>query len=170
MCSVNRKVFWVHFLVWILFFAYWADSEAQSLHTIEDKLAIAENLAGYSYRWDAKDAEGFSNLFAADGVMERWRGDELAMTSRVTGRKAIFDYAKRSHEGRLADRKTRHHFSALVFLELSESTAITEHLALITHQTADSRIPFITASGTYRNTWAKTDRGWKISKRVLSLD
>jgi hypothetical protein len=170
MFGTKRKFCRVYFLAWVLLLGYSSDSEAQSLHAIEDKLAIAEQLANYSYRWDAKDAEGFSDLFADDGVMERCRVDELVKTSRVTGRQAIFDYAKRSYEGRLADRQSRHHFSALVFRKLSESVAITENLALITHQTEDSRVPFVTASGIYRNTWTKTSRGWKISKRVLCLD
>ena len=115
MFGTKRKFCRVYFLAWVLLLGYSADSEAQSLHAIEDKLAIAEQLASYSYRWDAKDAEGFSDLFADDGVMERCRADELVKTSRVTGRQAIFDYAKRSYEGRLADRQSRHHFSALVF-------------------------------------------------------
>ena len=43
-------------------------------------------------------------------------------------------------------------------------------MALITHQTAESGTPFITDSGIYRNTWKKTDHGWRIAKRVLFND
>ena len=148
----------------------WTDAAAQGLGSIEDRLAIAEQLAHYSYRWDAKDSDGFADLFTDDGVMERRRGGELVSGSRVVGRQAILDYAKASHQGRLADRQTRHHFSALVFLELSTDSAVTENMALITHQTADDRAPFISASGIYRNTWKKTDQGWKIAERVLATD
>ena len=112
------------------------------------RIEIAEQLAQYSYRWDGKNAAG----------------------SRIVGRQASFEYAKRSHAGRLADRQTRHHMSNLVFLELSEERALTENMALITHQTAESGTPFINGSGIYRNTWRKTEHGWRIVKRILFSD
>ena len=135
-----------------------------------DRIEIAEQLAQYSYRWDSKNAEGFSELFTNEAVIERWYDGILVPGSRIVGRQSIFEYAKRSHEGRLADRQTRHHMSSLVFLELSEERALTENMALITHQTAQSGTPFISASGIYRNTWRKTGRGWRIVKRILLSD
>ena len=44
---------------------------AQDLGALQDRLAIAEQLAQYSYRWDSKDSEGFADLFTADGAMDR---------------------------------------------------------------------------------------------------
>ena len=144
--------------------------DAAELGSTEDRLAIAEQVAQYSYRWDSKDSEGFADLFTDDGVMERRRGGTVVNGSRVVGHDAILAYAKGSHQGRLADRQTRHHMSALVFLELSTDSAITENMVLITHQTADARVPFISGSGIYRNTWRKTAQGWKIAERVLFSD
>ena len=135
-----------------------------------DRIEIAEQLAQYSYRWDSKNAEGFSELFTDEAVIERWYDGILVLGSRIVGRRSIFEYAKRSHEGRLADRQTRHHMSSLIFLELSEKRALTENMALITHQTAESGTPFISASGIYRNTWRKTGHGWRIVKRILLSD
>ena len=135
-----------------------------------DRIEIAEQLAQYSYRWDSKNAEGFSELFTDEAVIERWYDGILVPGSRIVGRRSIFEYAKRSHEGRLADRQTRHHMSSLIFLELSEKRALTENMALITHQTAESGTPFISASGIYRNTWRKTGHGWRIVKRILLSD
>lgn len=57
-----------------------------------------------------------------------------------------------------------------MFLELSADSAVTENMALITHQTADDRAPFIASSGIYLNTWKRTDHGWKITERVLFTD
>ena len=148
----------------------WTDAAGQDLGSIEDRLLIAEQLAQYSYRWDGKDSAGFADLFTEDGAMERRRGGEVVTGSRVVGRQAILDYATTSHQGRLADRQTRHHFSALVFLELSADSAVTENMALITHQTAGDSAAFISASGIYRNTWKKTAQGWKIAERVLFTD
>ena len=102
--------------------------------------------------------------------MERRRGDQAVSGSRVVGYQAIVEYARTSHNGRLADRQTRHHFSGLVFLELSADSAVTENMALITHQTTEDRAPFISGSGIYRNRWRKTEQGWKIAERVLFSD
>ncbi|MDA1091801.1 MAG: nuclear transport factor 2 family protein [Acidobacteria bacterium] len=143
---------------------------AQDLRELQDRLEIAEQLAQYSYRWDSKDSEGFAKLFTADGAMDQHRGGEPISGARVVGHDAILDYARTSHQGRLADRQTRHHFSALVFLELTPDHAVTENMALITHQTADDTAAFISASGIYRNTWKKTAEGWRIAERVLSTD
>ena len=143
---------------------------AQDLGALQARLEIAEQLAQYSYRWDSKDSEGFANLFTADGAMDRRRGGEPVNGARVVGHQAILDYARTSHQGRLADRQTRHHFSALVFLELAPDHAVTENMALITHQTADDNAAFISGSGIYRNTWKKTPEGWRIAERVLFTD
>lgn len=152
----------------------WALSSAglagQDLGALQDRLAIAEQLAQYSYRWDSKDSEGFAALFTEDGVMDRRRGGEVVSGARVVGHQAILEYAQTSHQGRLADRQTRHHFSALVFLELTPDSAVTENMALITHQRAEDRAAQISSSGIYRNTWRKTPDGWKIAERVLFGD
>jgi uncharacterized protein (TIGR02246 family) len=38
--------------------------------TVEDKLAIQEAIARYSYAYGSKDAEAFAQLFVEDGVFE----------------------------------------------------------------------------------------------------
>jgi hypothetical protein len=145
-------------------------SKADNLTEINNRLAIADVLAQYSYRWDGKDSLEFSRLFTENAIMERWLHGEYVDGSRLEGREAIFDYAKQSHEGRLVDRQSRHHFSGLVFLELKAATAITENMVLITHQTENDTAAVIRSSGIYRNTWRKTPEGWRISKRILMTD
>ena len=140
----------------------WADP-------IQDRLAITDVLAQYAYRWDGKDAAGFVEIFTADAVMERWRNGELIADSVLEGHPEILAYAEQSHRGRLADRQTRHNFSNLIFLELGESAALTENMALITHQTAGNP-PVASSSGIYRISWLKTGEGWKIQRRILYSD
>jgi len=137
---------------------------------VADRLAIADVLTQYAYRWDGKDAAGFAELFTDDAVFERQVNGGLVPGSRVIGKQAIFEYARESHQGRLADRQSRHHFSSIVFLQLNAESAITENVALITHQTASEAYPVIRMSGIYRNTWRKTAAGWRISKRILMVD
>jgi hypothetical protein len=145
-------------------------ARADELTELGNRLAIAEMLTQYSYRWDGKASKSFSELFTEDGSMERWTNESLVPGSEVMGRAAIYEYAMQAHRGRLADRQSRHHFSGLFFLQLTEDLAITENMALITHQTADDLVPIIRSSGIYRNTWVKTIVGWRIKKRILIID
>lgn len=144
-----------------------ADDEIALLRS---RIAIAETLAQYPYRWDSKSTQSFPELFTEGAVMERWRQGKLVEGSRLEGKAAILEYAGNAHTGRLADRQTRHHFSNLVFLELSDGTAVTENMALITHQTAEDEVARISSSGIYRINWEKSAGEWKIAKRVLFVD
>jgi len=143
---------------------------ADELGLLGSRMAIGETLTQYSYRWDSKNSESFADLFTEDAVMERWRQGSLIEGSRVQSKVNILEYAKSAHNGRLADRQTRHHFSNLVFLELSDSSAVTENMALITHQTAEDAVARISGSGIYRISWEKSAGQWKIAKRILFTD
>ena len=149
---------------------YFSVPTLASADMVADRLAITDVLTQYTYRWDGKDAAGFAELFTDDAVFERQVNGEVVPGSRVIGKRAIFEYARESHQGRLADRQSRHHFSSIVFLELNSESALTENVALITHQTVSEAYPVILMSGIYRNTWRKTTAGWRISKRILMVD
>ncbi|MEM9175079.1 MAG: nuclear transport factor 2 family protein [Myxococcota bacterium] len=157
-------------LVLLSFFTALGVPAASVADPVEDRLAIMDALSQYARRWDAKEASAFAALFTEDAVMEVRVDGTLVEGSRVVGRSAILAYARTSHEGRLADRQSRHHFSGLVFLELEADRAVTDHMALITHQIAGETAPEIVMSGTYRNTWRKTPLGWRIHERILSVD
>jgi len=143
---------------------------ADDISDLINRAAITDVLTQYSYRWDSKDSAGFAELFTEDGVLEREVNGETINTATIKGREAIYNYAKTSHEGRLADRQSRHHFSGIVFLDLNETTAVTENMALITHQTKKNDAAYIRSSGYYLNSWQKTTNGWRISKRILKVD
>lgn len=161
---------WTQMLALSLGLGAVTNSTAHELNELEDRQAIVDILTQYSYRWDSKDSSGFAELFTKKGILERWNLGELVQGSRIEGKQAIFDYAKQSHEGRLADRQTRHHFSGIVFLELSKDSAVTQNMALITHQTSNDTVAFISSSGIYRITWQKTPQGWLMNRRVLMTD
>jgi hypothetical protein len=137
---------------------------------LNNRIAIAETLTQYPYRWDSKKTQSFTELFTEDAVMERWWKGALIDGSALQGKSVIFEYAQNAHTGRLANRQTRHHFSNLVFLEISDRNAVTENMALITHQTAEDDIARISSSGIYRISWEKSAGEWKIAKRVLFVD
>ncbi len=134
------------------------------------KLAIQELISEYAFRWDSKLSADFAELFTEDASMERRLGGEPVAGSRLEGKQAILNYAVESHNGRLADRQSRHHMSGIRFLELGEDAAMTENLVLITHQTADDPAPVIRSTGIYRIHWRLTPNGWKMSRRILFTD
>src|SRR5215471_10685119 len=70
-------------------------------HTVslEDKLAIQEVIAQYSYTYDAQDAEGFAALFTDDAVWELFAAGATHPAIRLQSRAAIHAWAKqRLHE------------------------------------------------------------------------
>ena len=175
--TFHRRHFWIFklvpnlckiLLVGVMFSASASSADELEL-SVEDRLQIMDALAQYSYRWDGKDAAGFAQLFTEDGEMERWVSGERVIGSLVQGREAIREYASNSHNGRLADRQTRHHFSAFTVTAVTADFVETENMALITHQTAGEP-PSISSSGIYRITWKKTNQGWLMAKRVLFSD
>ena len=145
-------------------------ADAAAGDEIAAKLAIQELIAEYAFRWDGKQSGDFAELFTEDAIMERRQDGALVPGSRLKGKAEILDYARESHTGRLADRQSRHHMTGIRFLELSDGEALTENLALITHQTANDPVPVIRSTGIYRISWRLTPEGWKMSRRILFTD
>ena len=147
------------FLILIQKIVRWLNLPAQAddaIALLNSKMVIAETLTQYPYRWDSKSTQSFAELFTEDAVMERWRQGRFDRgVATAVGKAAIFEYAQKAHTGRLADRQTRHHFSNLVFLELSDRNAVTQNMALITHQTAEDAVARVSSSGIYRINWGK---------------
>lgn len=136
---------------------------------MEDRFEITEQIAKYAQLWDRKDADAFSQLFTEDGVFEWHFANASEQPPLLTGRENILHYAKNAHAGRLAGRQSRHHFSGLVFETLTETSATTEHMFMVTHVTAEAP-PVIRSTGIYRIAWRKTENGWLMSHRKLFVD
>lgn len=58
---------------------------------IEDRFAILDTIAQYSYRYDGQDARGFSELFAVDGLWEAWAAGAAEPELRLSGRAQILE-------------------------------------------------------------------------------
>ncbi|MEM1380126.1 MAG: nuclear transport factor 2 family protein [Pseudomonadota bacterium] len=136
---------------------------------LEDRVAITEQLARYAQSWDRKDAEAVVALLTEDATFE-W---EFSLADEqpplVTGREAILQYAQHAHQTRLAGRQSRHHFSGLVFEELTATKAVTENIFEVTHH-VPGETPVVIATGLYRINWVKTDDGWRMAYRKLLVD
>ena len=97
----------------------------------DDRLAILDQIARYSYAWDGKDSDAYAALFTEDAVFEVFtRGDKPVIHNE--GREAIRRWARATHSGERPglrppppDEQTRHNQSGTVFDELGEDAART---------------------------------------------
>jgi ketosteroid isomerase-like protein len=138
--------------------------------SLEDKLAIQEVIAQYSYTYDAQDAEGFAALFTEDAVWELFAAGATHPTIRLESRAAIHGWAmQRLHERRRRF-TSRHYQSNTMFETLTAESARTRTMLLVTHQDVTEAAPRPTASGVYHDQWRKTPEGWQLVHRRLHHD
>lgn len=137
---------------------------------IEDRNAILEVIAQYSYTYDSRDAAGFAALFTEDAVWEFYLADQADPEIRLQSRQEIRDWAQPRLEARQGKFSSRHHQSGTVFDTLLPDAAETRTMVLVTHHEVDQPHPHPTISGVYHDTWRKTEQGWKFAKRVLLTD
>jgi len=101
--------------------------------SLEDKLAIQEVIAQYSYTYDAQDAEGFAALFTEDAVWELFAAGSTHPAIQLDSRSAIHEWAMK----RLRDRRrrliSRHYQSSTLFEALTAGSARTRTMVLVTH-------------------------------------
>ena len=135
--------------------------------SLEDKIAIYEVIAKYSYTYDGKNADGFAELFTEDAVLETRRQGNTAPHTHLESQNAIRDYATEQHQGRLANTSTRHFQTGTIFEELTSNTARSRTMVIITHQTPEDATPRVVRSGEYQDEWRKTEQGWKFARRIL---
>jgi hypothetical protein len=138
--------------------------------SLEDKLAIHEIIARYSYTYDGKDAEGFAQLFVEDGVFEIFVPGTTTASVRLESRTEIRDWAARRLQRRTGRFTSRHYQSGTLFDELTPDSALTRTMVLVTHQDVAEPAPRPTVSGVYHDHWRKTHEGWRLARRAAHLD
>lgn len=136
---------------------------------LEDRAQIAEQVAKYAQVWDRKDVEAFSKLFTEDAVIEWHFANASEQPPALKGRENILQYGHKAQAERLAGRQSRHHFSNLIFEDITATSALTEHMFMVTHVTPNDP-PVVRSTGVYRIEWRKTDEGWLMSHRKLFID
>ncbi len=138
--------------------------------SIEEKLAIHEMIARYSYAYDGKDAEGFAHLFIEDGVFEIFVPGKTAPSVRLQSRREIREWAAQRLQEREGRFTSRHYQSGVLFDELTTQAARTRTMVLVTHQGVTEAAPRPTASGVYHDQWRKTHEGWRLAHRAAHVD
>jgi len=137
--------------------------------SVEDKLAIQEVIARYSYAYDRKDAEAFAQLFVEDGVFEVILPGESSPTVRLSSRAAIREWAAQRHLLSAAS-QGRHYQSGVLFDELTGDTATARTMLLLTRQGAPDAAPLLHLTGVYHDEWRKTQEGWRLVHRAARID
>jgi len=138
--------------------------------SIEDKLAIQELIARYSYTYDSKDADGFAQLFVEDGVFEVFVPGKATASVRLQSRAEIREWAARRLQARDGRVTSRHYQSGTLFDELTSASALTRTMVLVTHQGVAEAAPRPTISGVYHDQWRKTQTGWRLAHRAAHVD
>ena len=138
--------------------------------SIEDKLAIHDVIARYSYAYDSQDADAFAHLFVEDGVFEIFVPGQTSPSVRLPSRAAIHEWAARRLHARRGRFTSRHYQSGILFDELTPESALTRTMVLVTHQSAAEAAPRATVSGVYHDQWRKTPEGWRLARRTAHLD
>jgi SnoaL-like domain len=144
--------------------------DERTMMSIEEKLAIHEMIAKYSYTYDGRDAEGFAQVFVEDGVFEIFGPGNTIPRVRLQSRTEIRTWAAQRLQGRVGRFTSRHYQSGTVFDELTSDSALTRTMVLVTHQGVTEAAPRPTDSGVYHDQWRKTHEGWRLAHRAAHVD
>lgn len=138
--------------------------------SIEDRLAITDNIYAYSYAWDAQDIEAFLKVFTEDAVWESYPAGAKDPELRLDSPEAIRKWGTE----RLARRKgkfwSRHFQTNVVFDQLDANSARTRTMVLVTHQGVEDKAPSPIVSGVYFDEHRRTSGGWRIRHRMVRHD
>ncbi len=137
---------------------------------VEDRLAILDAIAQYSYTYDSLDADGYAKVFTEDAVFEMFFSGAKTPEIRLESRESIYQWAANRLKGREGIMNSRHHQSGTIFDIQTPDSAETRTMVLVTHQEMNDATPHLTLSGEYHDHWRKTSEGWKIIRRVLYSD
>ena len=134
---------------------------------VDDRLAILEMIARYSYAWDEQDAEAYMALFAEDAIFEVDPELPGGPATHAHGREAIGAWARERMAARVVGVQTRHHQTGTLFEELSADEARTRTM-LLTTRVGPNAGPSTT--GVYYDEWRRTPDGWRFARRTLRHD
>ncbi len=136
-----------------------------------DRIEIKEKMGLYSFAWDEGRPEEFRNFFAEDAVFETWAPRKKAMFYKFGSLQEIIEGRKALSAQAPGDMAIRHNLSEVTFLELTEKTAKTKTIYTFSmFMQTNLNEPSLIVSGSFNDTWVKTDKGWLIKNRVIIYD
>ena len=133
----------------------------------EDRLAIAEQIARYSFAWDEQDLDGYVALFSDDAIFEVDPELPGGPSVHAHGHEAIRAWAEERMASRKPGVQVRHHQSGTLFEELGDDRARTRTMLLTSRVGPAGEPP---TSGVYHDEWQRTPEGWRFARRTLRHD
>ena len=137
---------------------------------IDDRLAIHEMIAQYAYSYDSRDADGFAEVFAEDGVFEIFFPGNTSPAVRLQSRKEIYEWAAQRLRERRGRFTSRHYQSGVRFESLTAQEARLRVMVLVTRQEAIDTAPYVHMTGMYHDVWRKRSDGWRLAHRAAYAD
>jgi hypothetical protein len=138
--------------------------------SLEDKLAIHEMIAQYSYAYDNKDSDGFARVFIANGVFEIFVEGTVSPKVRLRSQEEIRTWAAQRLQERTGRFTGRHFQTGVVFDDLTREEARVRVMVLVTRQEATDARPYVNLTGVYHDVWRKTSDGWRLAHRAARVD
>lgn len=142
----------------------WAGTETadleQRLQKVEDELAIRRIIVEYAVRLDARDLDGYLDLFASEGVWQvgdtvrRGREEIREMLVGIYGNPDVEPYG---YEG------FRTVSNVQIDVDGDRATARSRHLTLVRGERGN---PTPILSGLYEDEFIRENGEWKILRRV----
>ena len=134
---------------------------------VEDKLEILDLIGRYSHAADGDDPEAYAGVFTEDGVFHgrAEQPDEIIIKGR--------DKIKRFHSNVVARRgesQTRHHQSTTVFVEITDTCALTRTYLMTTTVFKDRPGVQVGLTSVYEDEMVATSSGWRIKYRKIYPD
>jgi uncharacterized protein (TIGR02246 family) len=138
--------------------------------SLDDKLAIHEMIAQYSYTYDGRDADGFAQVFTEDGTFEIFVPGQTSPVVRLQSRHAIREWAAERLQERHGRFTSRHYQSGIRFDALTADEARVRVMVLVTRQADREPRPYVNLTGAYHDVWRKTPAGWRLAHRAAYID
>ena len=143
-----------------------------SLLSVADRSAILELVTEYSFRWDAAEADEFSQLFTEDTECNFYLNGESDPSTELRGRDSMREAANvRAGYFKKIGLITKHLMPNTVITEIDARTASLRTHALITWQMlAKQPLPQPVQAGYYDSLVVLTLDGWKFKRRDIRLN
>ncbi len=133
----------------------------------DDKLDILDLISRFSHTFDGGDSSAFADVFSDTGIFtERIGGQDLV---RGRGQKELKAFAQGEVEKR-GTNQPRHHVRNTIFTEMTADRAVTRTYFLATNVAGAGKLATVTGTGIYEDESVRTQKGWRISKRVAIHD
>jgi hypothetical protein len=138
--------------------------------SIEDRIAITENIYAYAYHWDGQDIDSFITVFTEDAVWEFIAAGASEAEVRLVGHAQMRAWGAERLGRRKGKFVSRHFQTNIVFDELGADTARTRTMVLVLHHTVGESAPVPILTGVYHDVHKRTPKGWKMSHRAVRHD